>query len=187
MAKKPISMNVTLSSEDAANRAAVNSDGSLDVNVSGAGYSSTATVTRPADTTAYTAGDVVGGVITFSTIAPSAIDISINSTRMLWNVSAIPSGASSFFLALYSSSPPSAYADNAVWDLPSGDRASFLGIVQLGGVADLGSTLYVEQNDIGKQVLTAGTTLYAYAVTNGGYTPAASEVQVFTIASEVVK
>ena len=79
-------------------------------------------------------------------------------------------------------SPPSALADNAPWDLPSGDRSAFLGIVQLGTPVDLGSTLYVEANIINKQIKLAGTSLFGYLVTQTGYTPAAnSEVYVNTL------
>jgi hypothetical protein len=80
--------------------------------------------------------------------------------------------------------PPSALADNAPFDIPSGDRASFLGIVQLGTPVDYGSTLYVEQNVVNKQIKLAGTNLFGYLVTVAGYTPAAnSEVYVPTLHS----
>jgi len=138
-------------------------------------------VTRPNDTTPYNANDVVGGVITFSSMGPSAGRVMLTSSQFQWDVTAIPSGATSFFLALYNVTPPSAYADNAAWDLPSGDRNAFLGIVQLGTPVDLGSTLYIEQNIINKQIKLAGTSLFAYCVTVGGYTPAAQTVQRFSL------
>lgn len=142
------------------------------------------TITRPANTTPYTANDVVGGALTFPLMGPSAGRIMLTSTQLELDISAIPSGMSSFFLALYNVTPPSALADNAPWDLPSGDRASFLGIVQLGSPVDLGSTCYVETNIINKQIKLAGTSLFGYLVTAGGFTPAAnSEVYVATLHS----
>lgn len=148
----------------------------------GVAYSSPLTITRPANQTPYTAGDVVGGALTFPSMGPSAGRIMLTSTQLELDIAAIPTGMTSFFLALYNVTPPSALADNAAWDLPSGDRASFLGIVQLGTPVDLGSTLYVEQNIINKQIKLAGTSLFGYLVTQTGYTPAAnSEVYVNTL------
>jgi hypothetical protein len=108
----------------------------------------------------------------------------LTSSQLELDIAAIPVGMTSFFVALYSVTPPSALADNAAWDLPSGDRASFLGIVQLGTPVDLGSTLYVEQNIINKQIKLAGTSAFGYLVTATGYTPAAnSEVYVCSLHS----
>jgi hypothetical protein len=90
----------------------------------------------------------------------------------------------SFRLHLYRETPPSALADNAAWDLPSGDRAAYRGYIDLGSPADVGSTLFCQVDQINKHVkLHSGeTSLYGYLVTNGGFTPAAnSEVYVPTL------
>jgi hypothetical protein len=90
-------------------------------------------------------------------------------------------------LYLYSVTPPSAIADNGAWDLPSGDRASFLGSIAIPTMVDLGSTLYVEVNNIGKQVKLSGTHLFGYLVTVAGFTPAAnSEVYKLTVHATAV-
>jgi hypothetical protein len=145
------------------------------------GYSSQPTVTRPANTTAYTAGDVVGGAITFTSAGPSGGYVYVTTADLRINVTAIPSGMTTFRLYLYDVTPPSALSDNAAWDLPSGDRSAFLGYIDLGTVADLGSTLYTQANAPGLQVklASASTSLYGYLVTAGAFTPAAnSEVYV---------
>lgn len=148
----------------------------------GLAYNTPLTITRPANTTPYSNLDVVGGALTFPNMGPNAGSIMLTSSQLQLNISAIPSGMTSFFLALYNVTPPSALADNDPWDLPSGDRASFLGVIQLGTPVDLGSTLYVELNIINKQIKLAGTSLFAYLVTQTGYTPAAnSEVYVATL------
>lgn len=151
-------------------------------------YKSQPTVTRPANTTAYTAGDVVGATaaaITFPDMASTiGRDIIITSASLRIDVSAIPAGMTSFRLHLYSATPPSALADNAAWDLPSGDRASYLGYIDLGSPADMGSTLYCQVDSINKQIRLASseTAVYGYLVTNGAFTPAAnSEVYVPTL------
>ena len=148
------------------------------------GVASPVTVTRPANTTAYTANDVLGGAITFTGMGPSpGGEVIITSVQMEIDVTAIPSGMTSFRLYLYSVTPPSALADNAAWDLPSGDRASYKGYVDLGSPADLGSTLYVETNGVNKQItVPSGGSLFGYLVTNGGFTPGGnSEVYVVTL------
>jgi hypothetical protein len=151
--------------------------------VSSDGFSSVASFTRPNDTTAYTAGDVEGGALEFDGIGPSTGgQVVITTAKLEQDVSSIPSGETSFRLYLYNVTPPSALADNAAWDLPSGDRASFAGYVDLGTPVDLGSTCYVETSGINKQVtVPAGGKLFGYLVTNGGYTPSALSVKKITL------
>jgi hypothetical protein len=146
-------------------------------------YKSKPTVTRPANTTAYTAGDVVGGAIEFADIGPYAGDILITTASLRINIAAIPSGMTSFTLHLYDITPPSALADNAAWDLPAGDRNNYLGQINLGSPADLGSTLRVQTDQVNTQVRLGGSySVWGYLVTNGGFTPAGnSEVYVPTL------
>jgi len=148
-----------------------NSDGSA-----GFGYSAQVTVTRPANATIYSAGDVLGGAITFPAIGPAGGEIQIISTDLRADIAAIPAGMSTFRLHLYNVTPPSAIADNGVWDLPAGDRASYLGFIDMGTPADLGSTLYCQADNIQKRIKldTGETAVYGYLVTAGGFTPAAN-------------
>lgn len=151
----------------------------------GAGRTDDVTITRPANTTAYTAGDVIGSdtsassALEFVNVAPTGGgDVLITSAELRIDLTAVPSGMTTFSLHLYSVTPPSAYADNAVWDLPSGDRASYLGFIDLGSPVDVGSTLWVELQGINKQVTAAGTSIFGYLRTNGAYTPASGTVHV---------
>jgi hypothetical protein len=146
------------------------------------GYDVQTTVTRAANQTPYTALDVVGGAIDLGVLGPSAKAVRITSAQLELDITAIPSGMTTFTLHLYSVTPPSAVADNGAFDLPAGDRASYLGAFSLGTPADLGSTLYCEVTDVNKQVLLAGTHLFGYLVTTGAFTPAAnSEVYKITM------
>lgn len=140
--------------------------------------------TRPNDTAAYTAGDVIGATdtstaaaFTFANVAGAAGgDVLITSLSLEIDITSVPSGMTTFNLHLYNVTPPSAYVDNAAWDLASGDRASYLGLINLGTPVDLGSTLYVEQNGVNKQVTALSSSLFGYLVTVGGYTPTAQAV-----------
>lgn len=138
-------------------------------------------VQRPNDTNAYTALDVVGtstsaggAVLSFAALGPSGGTIIITSADLRVDASSVPSGMTSFRLHLYNGSPNSNLGDNGAWDLTSGDRATYLGYIDLGAPVDVGSTLYCQVDGVNKMVkLSGGTTLYAYLVTIGGYTPAA--------------
>lgn len=139
-------------------------------------YKSQPTVTRPANQTPYTAGDVVGGAIQF---AAHGGHLLLTSCDLRINIAAIPSGMTSFRLHLYKGAPPSALADNAPWTLLTGDRASYVAYVDLGSPFANGGTLFAQADGINKHIALSGDTLYGYLVTNGGFTPAAnSEVYV---------
>lgn len=148
------------------------------------GYVAPVTITRPANVTAYSSGDIVGGVLTISSAGPTAGTMLISGVRLELDIAAVPTGMTYFTLYLYSATPPSALADNAAFDLPSGDRSVYLGSVIIGTPSDLGSTLYVEANQVGKIVSLTTSTLYGYLVTATGYTPANnSEVYKVTVCS----
>jgi hypothetical protein len=152
-----------------------------------AGYSAAVTLTRTADTNVYAALDVLGAAtgstaaLTFASMGASAGRVLITSASLEIDITSVTAGMTTFRLHLYSVTPPSALGDNAAWDLPSGDRASYLGFIELGAPADLGSTLYCEANNINKQIKLAGTSIFAYLVTTGTYTPASATVHVITL------
>ncbi|MDO8596641.1 MAG: hypothetical protein Q7R45_08455, partial [Sulfuricaulis sp.] len=155
-------------------------------------YSAAVSLTRTADAIAYTAKDVIGAApastaaLTFASMGPSAGRIIITGASLEINVSAVISGMTSFVLHLYNVTPPSALGDNVAFDLPTGDRASYLGSINLGVPVDLGSTLYVEASGINKPIKLAGTSLFGYLVTVGAYTPSSAAVKVITLHSVAV-
>lgn len=155
------------------------------VKMIGGGRTSKTTVTRPANTTAYTANDVVGATaaaIEFQRIGELYEHIIITDADLEIDVTSVPSGMTSFRLYLYNATPPSALADNAAFDLPAGDRANFLGYIDLGTPADIGSTLYVQNSAVNRKLkMGATTSLFAYLVTNGAFTPTSAAVKVITL------
>lgn len=148
------------------------------------GYSSgMVTVTRPANTTAYSAYDVIGdvtngGVITFPTIGPSAGgEVELRRAFLEIDISALPTGMTTFDFHLYNVTPPSAIIDNAQFDIPSGDRAGYLGKLTFGTPilprATVGSTMYASLDSFATQVtVLSGGNLFGYLVTPPGFTPA---------------
>ncbi|MBY3434804.1 hypothetical protein [Rhizobium laguerreae] len=176
----------SLGAKTIANSPAVNiaSDQIVAVDQKSLAHDVAVTVTRPANVTAYTAGDVVGGVIQFAAAGKNAGSILINGVELEYDVTALPSGMSTFRLYLYSATPPSALADNAVWTATA-DKAVYLGYIDLGSPILLGAAfLYASVDGISKQRKLATADLFAYLVTTGAYTPAAnSEVLKVTLHS----
>ena len=153
------------------------SDNSSSLTVDGKAYRTTATITRPSNTTAYTAGDVVGdtggsAIISLTSAGPTAGFVIIQSISLIFSDSTVPSGMGAFRVHLYSASP-TAIADNAAFDLVSGERASYLGFVDLAAPQDLGSTIYTQVDYPGRLVKldAASTTLFAEIETRNAYTP----------------
>ena len=96
----------------------------------------------------------------------------IQSISLVFSDSTVPSGMGAFRLHLYSASP-TAIADNAVFDLVSGERANYMGFIDLPTPVDFGSSLYTQTDYPGSLVNlgAASTTLFVELETRGAYTP----------------
>jgi hypothetical protein len=156
-------------------------DGLASLTIDGTAYAATVSFTRPANVTAYTAGDVIGtgasndAIHTLSSIGSSGGFVLVQSIDLVLGISAVPSGMTSFRVHFYDSSPVAA-ADNSVFDVASGDRAKYLGYIDMPAPVDLGSTCYTFSDFPGKQfkLASASTSLFCEIQTIGGFTPAAS-------------
>jgi hypothetical protein len=153
------------------------SDNSSSLTVDGKAYRTTTTITRPSNATAYTAGDVVGdtggsAIISLTAAGPSGGFVIIQSASLVFSDSTVPSGMGAFRVHMYSASP-TAIADNAAFDLLSGDRATYMGYIDLPAPQDLGSTLYTQTDYPGRliKLAAASTTLFVELETRGAYTP----------------
>lgn len=145
-------------------------------------YGSVATITRPANTTAYTALDTIGGAVDLGVMGPSASRVLLESVSLDILIAAVPAGMANMRLALYSATPPSAIADNGAWTWAVADEAVRLAIIDIGTPVDQGAGLYVSRANIGQILKLSGTNLHAYLITDGGFTPAAnSEVYKVTL------
>ena len=149
--------------------------------------SSSVSKTRPNNTTPYTALDVVGTDaatnIEFTNVASVAgASIIINRVGLRIDVASIPSGMSGFRLHLYSSAP-TAIADNAAYNLPSGDRAKYLGYIDIDTPIDMGDTLYVEMKNVGLNCTlgNGSTSIFGILQTLGAYPPTAETVKTVTL------
>lgn len=188
--KAVINLNATIDAKgmvvqgsDGANARPLKTDSSGRPILSPAGVAGQLTITRPANVTAYTAGDVVGGALEFTGYGASGAILLLNESRLLLRIAAIPSGMTSFRLHLYNVTPPSAIADNSPWTFSTaGDRDAYQGYIDLGTPVMHGASApFVQIGGHGKHVYMAGTSLFAYLVTNGGFTPAANS-EVYNLA-----
>jgi hypothetical protein len=148
-------------------------------------YYSTVSVTRPADTTAYTELDVLGAtsasVLEFANIAPvGGGPIVLLYASLTVSIGTLPAGLGQTRIHLYSSAP-TAIADNAAFNLPSGDRSLYLGYITLGAPADLGDTLFVEDDFLRKTIVATSSSVFAITQTLGAFTPSASTVKTWEL------
>ena len=147
------------------------------------------TFTRPSNTTAYTAGDVIGAADSVTPAnAGSAVHLLENVTRsdrfvMLQEAQVliyrndIPSGMTGFRLHFYDATP-AAILDNEAFNLVSADRTRWRGSVDLPTPTDLGDTIASQLTYCGLLLpVAAGTTsLFVQLQALGGWTPASGTV-----------
>jgi hypothetical protein len=148
-------------------------------------YISKVSVTRPNNTDAYTANDVLGtdpaSVIQFTNIAPEGGGTIV----LLYASMRIDAGSSTqgqTRLHLYSSAP-AGIADNAAFNLPSGDRDKYLGYITLSAPVDLGDTMFTEDDFLRKTITATSSSVFAIAETTAAFTPAATTVRVLELRS----
>ena len=161
--------------------ASLNLDSSLTVD--GKAYRAAVTLTRPSNTTGYSAGDVIGvadsgtpanagsAIITLSNIGPSGGYVLIQSVRLMIGNTTPP--ASAFRLHLYMEAP-GAILDNAAFDLVAGDVGKYAGYIDLPAPLDFGSVGVTQADYPGTLIkLAAGSTsLFAELEVRSAYTPA---------------
>lgn len=140
--------------------------------------------TRPANTTGYTAGDVIGRAdgATAANAGPALLkftgldqlntgELMITSVYARVDATAVPSGMTTLVAHLYASQPD-ALLDNAAWAKTSaGDKAAYRGSITLTPAVN-GGDLWVASDGLNLQRKINGDTLFVYLVTTGAFTPA---------------
>jgi hypothetical protein len=148
-------------------------------------FTSTQTITRPNDTTAYTALDVVstgaGAIIEFANIGVPGGMVLLTEASLLIDTGTLPSGIGQFRVHIFSSTP-TPIADNAAFDVIAGDRAKYQGYFDIPTPIDLGATLFSQVDGLRKQFRTgAGGSLFAQMQTLAAFTPTANRVKTLTL------
>lgn len=149
------------------------------------------TFTRPSNTTAYTAGDVIGAADTGTPAnAGSAIHVlpgvtqsdrfvMLQEVQLLMYRSDVPSGMAGFRLHFYDSSP-AAILDNAAFNLVAADRTAWRGSIDLPTPTDLGDTIVSQWTYCGLllPVASGSTSLFVQLQGLGAWTPGSATVHV---------
>jgi hypothetical protein len=148
------------------------------------------TITRPDNTTAYSANDVIGtsssaNIEFANVIGFKGESFFIAGAWLMIPINAVPSGMDAFRLHLYNAEPAD-IADNAAYNLPLADRSKYLGYIDFEAPIDLGDTLYAQVNNINhmRKFTSDSNTIYGILETIGAYTPAAETV--YTVGLEAV-
>lgn len=142
------------------------------------------TFTRPNDTTAYTAGDVIANSTTAGSVVPLAFLLPARRAKVYgakMTKSAASVTTATFKLHLYKDSPTAANGDNGAWSTTS---SGYLGNISL----DLSVNTFTNTNTATSTITTAAPIVFSADADNlvyglltavGAYTPAAQET--FTI------
>ncbi len=134
---------------------------------------------------AYGAADIISVAKEFiftdnqGQVVPAGTLIRIMSTVVRIDQTAVISGETSYSLAMYSVTPPSAQLDNAAWTLASVDLASYRGTLALGTPADLGAACFIKTQLTDQQdVYMPASSIYCELITAGAFTATAVARQV---------
>jgi hypothetical protein len=152
---------------------------SIDSKISGYGYESKATITRPTNTTAYVANSVYGGVFELPGFGASGEHVILSGVRVIFSSTTLPIGMAEFTLFLYSGTPPSAVADGGSFSIPAIDRSKLLtpkGISLENAETAIGGgsvVLQVDNRNVQLKLAAGVTAVWGYLVTRSAFTPSA--------------
>lgn len=162
------------------------SDNGGSLTVEGRGYTGgPVSFVRPSNTTAYTAGDVIGAadtgtpanagsaVLEFPTVGPTGGWIRIDAVDFSVGRATLPSGMTGLRLHLYTVAP-TAILDNAVFSANLADRLNYRGFIALNTPEAIGAGfLYTWSDYVGRFIRLANgsSSLFGVLQTLGGFTP----------------
>ena len=148
----------------------------------------TLAITRPSNTTAYNAGDVIGiadagtpanagsAIHALAAAGEAGALMLLAKLELTIGLSAVPSGMANFRLHMFNATP-TAILDNAALTFVAGDQAKHLGWVDLPTPEVVGSLLKTTVSPFLPFKLAAGQTDFKFLLeTRGGYTPASGTI-----------
>ena len=140
-------------------------------------YESTATITRAADTTIYTASapnfDVYGSLFELENIGVAGEGIFLSYFEISLNLSGVPQGMTSFAVHLYPTAPTT-IADNSIWTIGSDPVLDPVGFNVSMSLAKGGGKVVGVTKDLNQLFILTSSSLWGYLVTNGAIIPAAN-------------
>lgn len=153
----------------------------------------TATFTRPNDTTAYAANDLVANSTTAGSVVPMTFTFPTGVGRSAWlralriQKSGTTATNANFHVRLYSTSPTVANGDNGAWS--TNQAASYNGKVDA-AIAEAFTDGCVIVDSLSESAdvhlaLGGNGVIYGLLVADAAYTPAANEVFTVTLICEI--
>ena len=140
-------------------------------------YESTATITRAADTTIYTASapnfDVYGSLFELENIGVAGEGIFLSYFEISLDLSDVPQGMTSFAVHLYPTAPTT-IADNSIWTIGSDPVLDPVGFNVSMSLAKGGGKVVGAVRDLNQLFILTSSSLWGYLVTNGAIAPAAN-------------
>ena len=145
---------------DGTAKAAVSAAG-LAVSSSGQGASVAVTPTVTAGS--YTAGYVMGGIMTFANVLPASFHGTLNSITLKFKGSV---QTTEFDVAIFKASPAGTFSDHGAPAIASADTAQLLGIYQMTNYnSQLGTHTIYNNDRLQKEIDASATSLYAVVTT----------------------
>lgn len=151
-------------------------------------YIASTTFTRPADTTAYTANDLVANSVTAGSVVPMSFTIpvpGISLERVQVSANSSTNTNAKFNLQLYSSSPTATNGDNGAWLTTS---SNWLGTVAIDCTVSAFSDKLTGMgyaNTVDTPVSLGSGTVYGLLQATAAYTPTSAEVFTVTLYGKV--
>ncbi len=152
--------------------------------ITGSAFQSIATLTRAANTIAYSPNDVYGTFFELTNFGSRGGFVILSGVRVVFNIPTLPAGMELFSLFLYSNPPPSGVTDNNAFSVPASPNDRSL-ILTPGGGISLGNAilepgggsvgLRADNLDIQLKLNSAQTSVWGYLVSRSttGFTPVA--------------
>src|SRR5688572_12862730 len=152
---------------------------------------SASTFTRPSDTTAYAAGDLIANSTTAGSVVPlsfripgSGKAVTVKNARIRKSAASVTNFAT--LLYLFDSAPTVAAGDNSA---PAPSVANLLGVVSLASTGAIAGTSvgYATAETTLTIPMTTSRTIYGLLVANAAYTPASEETFTVSLTVDVTK
>lgn len=139
-------------------------------------------ITRPANTTAYTAGDVIADNTTADIVFNfNAKGIYLMSAILRVNDASVASGMSGFKLHFYNAATAVPLADNAPITQLTADASKYLGYIDINAPSDLGDYIYSRTENINIPIPIISNKTYTRLETVGAYTPTSGAIYTISL------
>jgi hypothetical protein len=139
------------------------------------------TITWPENTTAYTAGDVIGdtngsAIFEIPNVGVAGTVVRLLTANLIFAVTSVPAGMTTFQMWLFNASPTS-HADKDALALQAADTTKYVDDFTLTTPVDKGPFLASINRGVDIDIQLVSTSLYFMLQTTAGFTPSSAAVK----------